>query len=86
MHAENRDDDALARRLIEDLTAELDPGDAHELAAELARMIELGWLEIDEEDRVGIAPHAEPPRPQWPLPSRRPDRWCASSPSSSRGR
>jgi predicted transcriptional regulator len=43
-------------RLIEELTADLEPGDAAELAAELARMIDLGLLELDEDEgRVGIA-------------------------------
>jgi len=38
------------RRFIEALTADLDPTDALALAIELARMIDLGVLEIDDTD------------------------------------
>lgn len=80
------EDEELAALLIDELTAELDPDDARELAAELARMVEMGVLELDAELRVGQGPRAADVARPWPLPSRRPDRWCASSPSSSRGR
>ena len=39
-------------RLIEELTADLEPCDAVPLAAELTQMIELGILELDDEDNV----------------------------------
>ena len=46
-------------RLIEELTADLEPCDAVALAAELTHMIELGILELDDEQtgepRVRIA-------------------------------
>ena len=46
-------------RLIEELTADLEPCDALALAAELSQMIELGILELDDwetgEPRIGIA-------------------------------
>jgi hypothetical protein len=46
-------------RLIEELTADLEPCDAVALAAELTRMIELGILELDDQEtgepRVRIA-------------------------------
>jgi hypothetical protein len=86
------DDDAgapdpdLAALLIDELTAELDPDDARELAAELAKMVELGVLELDADLRVGKGPRANQVTRPWPLPSRRPDRWCASPAASSRGR
>jgi hypothetical protein len=80
------DDEDLAAHLIDELTAELDPDDARELAAELARMVELGVLEIDADLRVGKGPRADEVARPWPLASRRPDRWCASPASSSRGR
>jgi hypothetical protein len=79
------DDEDLAAYLIDELTSELDPDDARELAAELARMVELGVLELDGE-RVGKGPRADEVSRPWPLPSRRPDRWCASPAASSRGR
>jgi hypothetical protein len=48
------------RRFIEALIADLEPADALALATELARMIDLGVLEIEDTDchdpRVGIAP------------------------------
>ena len=49
-------------RLIDELTADLEPCDAVPLAAELTRMIDLGILELDDgetgELRIGIAaPH-----------------------------
>lgn len=77
------DDEPLAQRLIDELTAELEPDDARELAAELARMVELGLLEVDDELRVGVAP---PCRRPWPLASRRPDRWGGSPAPTSRRR
>jgi hypothetical protein len=80
------DDDELAALLIDELTAELDPDDARELAAELARMVEMGVLELDADLRVGKGPRAGEVTRPWPLPSRRPDRWCASPAASSRGR
>jgi hypothetical protein len=80
------DDEELAVYLIDELTAELDDDDARELAAELARMVELGVLELDADLRVGKGPRADDVARPWPLPSRRPDRWCASSAASSRGR
>jgi hypothetical protein len=47
------------RRFIDALTAELEPEDARALAIELARMIDLGVLEIDDTDagdpRISIA-------------------------------
>jgi hypothetical protein len=71
------------QRLIDELTAELEADDARELAAELARMIELGLLEVDDDLRVGLAPPCKRP---WPLASRRPDRWGESPAASSRRR
>jgi hypothetical protein len=87
MPVPDRPEDELADRFIDELTAELDPDDARELAAELARMVELGLLapEGEEEVRLGVAPGANPPRP-WPLPSRRPDRWGVSPAPTSRRR
>jgi hypothetical protein len=42
-------------RLIDELTADLEPEDAVELAVELARMIDLGLLDLDEDEgRVAI--------------------------------
>lgn len=90
MPAPNRpDDDELAGLLIDELTSELDDHDARELAAELARMIEMGVLEVGEDGddvRVGKGPRAADVARPWPLASRRPDRWCQSSAASSRGR
>jgi chemotaxis response regulator CheB len=47
-------------RFIAALTADLEPGDASALAVELARMIDLGVLEIDDTEvgdpRISIAP------------------------------
>lgn len=80
------DDEDLAAYLIDELTSELDPDDARELAAELAKMVELGVLELDGDLRVGKGPRASEVARPWPLPSRRPDRWCASPAASSRGR
>jgi hypothetical protein len=46
-------------RFVEALTADLEPTDARALAIELARMIDLGVLELDETDwrdpRIRIA-------------------------------
>lgn len=80
------DDEDLAAYLIDELTSELDPDDARELAAELARMVELGVLELGADQRIGQGPRAGEVARPWPLSSRRPDRWCASSAASSRGR
>lgn len=80
------DDEDLAVYLIDELTSELDPDDARELAAELARMVEMGVLELDADQRVGQGPRAAEVSRPWPLPSRRPDRWCASPTASNRGR
>lgn len=80
------DDEDLAAYLIDELTAELDPDDARELAAELAKLVELGVLELDAQQRVGQGPRASEVTRPWPLASRRPDRWCASPAGSSRGR
>lgn len=77
------DDDALAQRLIDELTAELEPEDAQELGAELARLVALGLLEVDQDLRVGVTPPNARP---WPLASRRPDRWGGSPAPTSRGR
>jgi hypothetical protein len=48
------------RAFIEALAADLEPADARDLAIELARMIDLGVLELDDSDRgnprIGIAP------------------------------
>jgi hypothetical protein len=79
-------DEELAGLLIDELTAELDPDDAHALAAELARMIEMGVLDLDEDLRVTPGPEAANVARPWPLASRRPDRWCAGPAPSSRGR
>jgi hypothetical protein len=49
------------RRLIDELTADLEPADAAALAAELARMVDLGVLELEgdpgrgDDLRVAIA-------------------------------
>jgi hypothetical protein len=90
MSVPNRpEDDALAQRLIDELTAELEPDDARDLAAELARMVEMGLLAVDEgEDdlRVGVAEGAPPVTRPWPLASRRPDRWGGSPAPTSRRR
>ncbi|HET6505640.1 MAG TPA: hypothetical protein VFG42_02515 [Baekduia sp.] len=80
------EDDELAGYLIDELTAELDPDDARELAAELARMVEMGVLELDADQRVGRGPRADEVSRPWPFASRRPDRWCGSPAASSRGR
>lgn len=80
------DDEDLAAHLIDELTSELEADDARELAAELARMIEMGVLEVDGDLRVGKGPRANEVARPWPLASRRPDRWCASPASSNRGR
>jgi hypothetical protein len=48
------------QHLVDELTADLEPDDAIELAAELTRMIDLGLLEIEgdavpgEDVRIGI--------------------------------
>ncbi|MCW2984528.1 MAG: hypothetical protein JWR63_2098 [Conexibacter sp.] len=45
------------RTFIEELTGDLDPADAVELAVELTRMIELGLLEVKGEGddlRIGV--------------------------------
>jgi hypothetical protein len=48
------------QRLVDELTADLEPDDAIELAAELTRMIDLGLLELEgdavpgEDVRIGI--------------------------------
>jgi hypothetical protein len=39
------------RIFIEALAADLEPADARDLAVELARMIDLGVLELDDSDR-----------------------------------
>ncbi len=81
--------DELAGLLIDELTAELDGDDARELAAELAKLVEMGLLEVDFSDaepRVDVAAGANPPRRPWPLPSRRPDRWGGSPAATSRRR
>lgn len=62
-----RPEDDLADHLIDELTADLDDDDARELAVELARMIDLGLLEVDDDLRIGVAERyalpAERPRP-----------------------
>lgn len=80
------DDEELATYLIDELTAELDPDDARELAAELARMVEMGVLELGADQRLGKGPRADEVARPWPLASRRPDRWCGSPAGTSRGR
>jgi hypothetical protein len=48
------------QRLVDELTADLEPDDAIELAAELTRMIDLGLLELEgdadrgDDVRIGI--------------------------------
>jgi len=79
-------DDELADRLIEELTSELEPDDARELARELTRMVDLGLLEVDDDLRVDVAPDAPAVQRPWPLASRRPDRWGASPAPTSRRR
>jgi hypothetical protein len=69
-------------RLIDELTADLEPEDAAELALELARMIDLGLLELDDDEgRVGIA---APPAQSSSITARRYRSGAARNPRVSR--
>jgi hypothetical protein len=62
-----RPEDDLADHFIDELTADLDADDARELAGELARMIDLGLLEVDDDLRIGVAERYALP-PERPRP------------------